>query len=287
MKFNKIQLCLDLSDIDTTLVKYAVFLANKAAIEKIYLFHNIRYDFLESVDFSSSEVSQLKSVVAKKIQKRFEHLFQVTGKTYEVVVEDDNSTTNAIMNFKQQNNIDLLVMGKKNEEDGAGIIPQKIMSIDKQTTPLLLIPEKAKLRFDHQLAAIDLAPSSKKLLNASSELEKILDIETTYLHVYKLPVTYFPYIEEENDVIQKDIRKRAERKFSAFLKSTDITSNSWQLQLKKGVNVTKTIVNYANANEVDLILLGRIGKTNLLGNKLGGVARRFLATSLSQVLLIV
>lgn len=290
MKINKILLSLDLSRVDGSLVAYTLFFLSKMEGEKhLTLFHNIRYDVLdESLGVEQSDIGDLRETIQNNIRKRHGRALQESGLTYDITVSDHRSTTEALIRTKDELETDLLVMGLKTPVQGAGIVPQNFLSMDREGTTLLMVPEQSPQQIKQIFSPIDLSPVTDDLLRVSEQLARRFDAGKSCLYVYKLPMLYFPYIETEEEVLEKRLKKKADRKISTFLENRDWGDvEEWDIQVKKGVNVSKVIVNHIHRNPVDLVIMGRIGRTNLLGSRLGGVTKRVLGSGLKKPILIV
>ena len=291
MRLNKLLLCLDLSSIDAVVVESALWMQQKSKkVEKFVLLHNIRYDFMQGyLDLDQEGIATLKKQIAKKLADKYLPLFEARSLACEIMIEDENSTEKAILRVSREKNIDLMLMGKKDETNGLGVIPQKILAIDEEKTPVLLVPEGKRPQFHHLLAAVDLSPSSAQVLERTLKLANIIDAKSvTCLHVYKLPLTYFPYIKHPDNQLKERIKQRAKDKFDHFIKSIKLEKPGLKaLQLKPGSDVVGAIHDYAIGHDHDLIAIMRISRFNLLGNKLGGVARGFLTQKSKKALLII
>lgn len=291
MRLTNLLLCLDLSSIDTVVVESAVQLQQKSkSLEKVVLLHNVRYDFIQGyLELDQEGIVTLKKQIEKKLSDKFYPLLSRKGLTCEILIKDENSTEKAILRVSKEHHIDLMLMGKKDETNGSGVIPQKILSIDEEKTPILLVPEGKKPQFHHLLAAVDLSPSSAQVVEGTLNLANSISAKSVAcLHVYKLPLTYFPYIKHSDTQLKERIQQRAKNKFDGFIKSIELEEPGLKaLQLKSGGDVVGAIHDYAIGHDHDLIAIMRISKFNLLGNKLGGVTRRFLTQKSKKALLII
>lgn len=281
MKLDNILICLDLSPIDEVLVeKCLLFHRQSAAIKQVILFHNIRYDFLEgNIQLAEKDLEKLIEKIIEIISQKYGGLFDAVGVSYTVKVLDENNTEKSILQILKSEHIDLMVMGNKAPKDGAGIIPQKVLAIDKKRTPLLLIPENNNLTFNHFLGGIDLLGTSKQTIEITHTLSELANGVSTCLYVYKIPNAYFPYIEFSNQQIQAQIEKKAKIKFQTFIHTIPdiLQADSLSFVAVKGHNVTDTIRDYAHAHQVDVIIVQRINKANKFGNPVGAVTRGLLS----------
>lgn len=290
MKINNILVSLDLSDFDRSVIDYALFFAGKATEKpNLILFHNIRYDFLDdSLGLEPDEIRKLKDTIEHNIRVAYKQKITQAGLSHEILVQDDNSTAQSLLRTKNEKYVDLIIMGQKKPPHGAGILPQKVLTLDQDRTPVLLVPVGLSPKIDKILAPIDLSPATTKILNWVTLLSEQLQTKSQGIYVYQLPMTYFPYFTASDDELEAQLKRKAEKRIESFLKKNAVKpKDNWPIAIKKGANITKVILEYLEKNPADLVVLGRIGRTNLLGNQLGGVARRFIAARSTRPLLIV
>jgi len=290
MKINNILISLDLSDFDHSVVDYTLFFAAKAAEKPhLVLFHNIRYDFLDdSLGLEPDETKKLKETIEANIRTEYKKKITQTGLTYEIQVKEDNSTAQSLLRSKNEKYVDLIIMGQKKPPYGAGILPQKILTLDQDRTPVLLVPVGLTPKIDKMLAPIDLSPATTKILNWVTLLSEQLQTQSEGIYVYQLPMTYFPYFSTSDDELEANLKRKAEKRIEAFMRKNAVKpKENWPITVKKGANITAVILKHLEKHPADLVILGRIGRTSLLGNQLGGIARRVMAARTATPLLIV
>lgn len=289
-RINNILVCLDLSSFDKALTDFTVYLENHLdADAKITLFHNIRYDFLGSqIRLSNSQILILKDKIRDSILKECRPLFKNQDIDFDLIIDDNNSTVKSILKARDNCEADLIVMGKKLEDEGAGIVPQKLLSLDRKRTPVLLVRDGRLPNIEHFTAAVDLTPITARVVDATGDLARQFGGMPTCLYVYQIPITYFPYIESSNDDLKEEIKENSREKFQSFIKENeDLKLVNWNLELKKGTNVARSIIEYLEESDSDLLVIARVGQINLLGTRVGGVTRRLISSPLPVPLLII
>ena len=290
MTINNLLICLDLSEFDRAILDYALFVASKLSDKpRLILFHNIRYDFLDDgLGLEPAEINRLKATIEANIRSAYEARITQTGLSCEILVREDNSTAQALLRARHEKYVDLIIMGQKKPPYGAGILPLKVLTLDQSRTPVLLVPVGVQARIDQVLAPIDLSPATTKILSWLGHLEERLHNQSEGIYVYQLPMTYFPYFSTSDDELEEKLKRKAEKRIAGFLEKHAIRpANTWPITVKKGANITKVILGHLEKQPADLIILGRIGRTGLLGNQLGGVTRRLIAARTAIPLLII
>lgn len=290
MTWSKFMVCLDLSVCDQSLVNYAVSLAEHLQdVQSVTLFHNIRFDF-EGVasSFSTDDIKRLIIKIKRRITDRFGPQLSDRKISFDVVVTDENSTTEAILLQARARNSNVILMGKKTNAEGRGIIPQKILATDRQMLPLLLIPSQVKFRAERLVAAVDLSSATEKVVKTVTMLGRASAERVALLHVYKVPVNYFPYIEKPTDKLDENLKQRAVKQMKEFQTKLGIpVQDKWTIAVRKSMSISNAILSFTEEQSADLLIIGRLGKTNLLGNSVGGVARTLVVTSLPAPICIV
>ncbi len=289
MKIEKILLCLDLSSTDELLVRYVAGLQrNLQQSMAITLFHNIRYDFLSAhPEFDGAMVDRLKKKVARELRGKYSPLLEEGNSgALEVIVMAESRTEEAILAQNRREKYDWLVMGKKNEISSSGILPWRILAADESETPMLLIPSDSQSQAINSLmVGLDLARSSGSFLEKVTLLAEQLDARWHALHVFQPPLTYFPFIEQADDAIQRDIRKKAQNRLDELWKSQR-NVDSGSVELVQGSDIGRTLLDHAMDKGKDLLVIKRISRPGLLGHRLGGVARHILSQDIELPLLI-
>ncbi|MEZ4987555.1 MAG: universal stress protein [Saprospiraceae bacterium] len=289
--WKRIMICLDLSAIDDAVVAFGVkLLSSLPKPEAVCLVHNVRYDFkkLEQT-FTQKQVLELKDRIRKHLHKTYQTAFKPLDIAVEISVSDDNSTTQAIMNAANAQSTDVILMGKKIPEEGAGIVPQKLLTADLKKTPIFLVPSSFSFRFERLVGGVDASATFMPVSRTSKQLSHCFGANKQLVHVYKEPVLYFPYFDGFNqEKIDNNIKEkvRAEFRDLAFNQTDLATSELAAVHLVKGSHTGHALIAYCHKTEADLLVIARIGKTNLVGSTMGGVTRTMLSKATEFVVCI-
>ena len=117
---------LDLSDIDHQIIKYSSFLAELIGIKKVYFVHNIkRYEISEMLEKEMKNVD-LEQIITDEINEMVNNHFSAEVE-WEVLISDDPYTESLISYIVNKYNIDLLLLGNKNDEKGSGALGFKFL----------------------------------------------------------------------------------------------------------------------------------------------------------------
>lgn len=277
----------DLSETDNRLVEHAIFWANLfPECKKIILFHNIRQEFLnDTLRLSEESIKKLITNIFASIQQRFKNQLKDANLQFDIIVTFEPNSARAIINTCQQNDIHLIIMGKKRAGRGTGIIAQAVLGSDVSKLKLLLVPYGKSPQLKSLVCSAELSASERPMFEWAEKLNQLSPTNKTCLHVYRLPMAYFPYIDENNSSLELTAQKRAMEKFKNFKKQLGLVEKQWELELKQGVNIAETLSSFSKRHQTDLVLIMRSAKTGV-GAKLGGNAKKIMRTSLDTPLLI-
>jgi len=110
------------------------------------------------------------------------------------------------------------------------------------------------------LVPTDFSDPAKNALNYALTLAKMTDASIDLLHVYNVPVVD-PYMPSDTmDVLMKEVRESAEKSMKDLLESTRYGNIKGECVLGF---VTDDVAQYADNNEMDLIVMGTTGASGL------------------------
>ena len=290
MKWNRMLVCVDLSENDPSVVDYAALLALQFdAMQEVVLLHNIRFDFAGvSTTFSSDDIERLVRKIKKRLIDQYREKFETHAIGFEVVVTDNNSTAKAILVEAEQRDSDVVLMGKKASNQGLGIIPQKVLATDQRQVPLLLVPSGAAYSLKEVVAGVDLSNATRKIVQTMRMFQEETLSGVTFFHVYKVPINYFPYLETSREELHETLKRRAAKRMEQFqAELNDKNADNLPMVIRHSTNVSPAVLNFVEEQKADLLVIGRLGKTSLFGNNIGGVARTLLGTDVTIPICIV
>lgn len=288
MEIRRILIGLDLSDYDLNSVKQAVFLASQLdSLDEVLLLHNIRFDFLSQIqEFSAEDYDKLAARIRKRVMERYGHLFNFSGKNLRVdfKVTTDNSTEQAFLSHLQPSDGTLVIMGHKQADDGMGILPLKLLSMDKGKHPILFCHKDAPLISGSILVATDFSRPNQGLFALAEKWAAKLQAPISSLHVCKIPMSYFPYIQKANKELENELMAKARKQYQAYIGQQGIEVASVEVQAAH--QVARSILDYYAESDSSLLLINRLGKTNIPNNPVGGIARRILSEAIPKAILV-
>lgn len=186
----------------------------------------------------------------------------------------------------------LLVLGVTGESGGshgAGTYAKKC--IRKAPCDVLLVHEQQSGPFRTVVACTDFSPPSKRALADAVQIARRDDSTLLVLHVYYGPwhkLHYRSPTPEAAPEFRQQYMIRLQRLLEAFVNpfSAELDKLDCQPHLHEHQSYGRGIVEYAQAHDADLIVLGTLGTSNLRYMLLGSTAERVLRETTCSVLAI-
>lgn len=268
---NTILVCLDLTDIDHSLIQYASFLSRTLETDKIIFIHAIQaYDL---PDKSSKKFPDLQSSLSKTIEEEINSVvsdhFKRQVKTEVITKIEDEDASQVILNFIEKESIDLTLIGQKPGEAREGHYGHKIAS--HASSDLMLIPEEPKLDISKILCAIDLTDDSRKAFRRSRDIAKVTRSELVIQYIFDVSKSYFPAATLKSTT---NLEKNFKKKLNKFLKKFELKSDD--IHYRYAINDTfksqgEKLYQAADEEQADLVIIGASGQTESVTSLLGNV----------------
>ncbi|MFD2513255.1 universal stress protein [Pontibacter locisalis] len=264
---DSMMVCLDLSDIDETLVRFTRTVCERLPVKKVFFVHNIKTselsdDFREyfgDVNISDEIEGNITDIVT-------EHFGRATE--YEVLVSEEPNTEVMMAELVKRYSVKLTLLGKRMSDKSTGALGTKLLRI--LPCSILVLPETASFNIANVLTPIDFSDASVHALHLSKSLADQLNLNLEIMHVYKLPTQYFPLISEE-----KAIRKAEEvvkGKFADLQKKHgEIAGVPYTLVRAAGKTVAERIEMQLHKREYNLLVVGLKGNNPIPSLSLGSV----------------
>ena len=288
----KIMVCLDLTEMDDKLISYSFYLKQTLqSIDKIFFFHNIKFDFPDTAQEIFSNLDKpLGEIISDEIIEKVDEYSKSIDQDidYEVVITESSSTESALANAAIENEVQLVVTGKKISYEGSGQVVEKLLGLPKFKSQLLMVPETAYHQIRRILVPIDFSKASKKALELAITLQKQTSANLQCQHVFNIPAHYFPYIPVDN-AVQK-LHNNAQKQWSAFSKTLHQLGAAHvdcELTFSDGKNTAQAIYDYAIHQQKDLLVISTKGKGSITSFLIGSVAIRLIQMDIHIPLLVI
>ena len=271
---NTMLVCLDLTEIDRSLIRYASYLSQALELKKVIFFHAIQaYDL---PDKSSKKFPDLESDLSTKIKSEINSVvsshFKRNINTDVITRIENEDAANVIIDFTRKEEVDLALIGQKYGEDRSGHYGHKIAA--EALTDLMFVPEDPELSLNKILCAVDLSKVSEKAFRRCLDISRAVDAPIICHYLYGTHKSYFPATTiRTKGVMEKKIRKR----FRKFLKKFDLSPDDVELRLRVNEEFksqAEKLYDEAEEQKVDLLVVGAKGKTSVVTSLLGNVTER-------------
>ncbi len=272
----KVLIALDRSEMDEVLLRYGLFLAEVLEAESVDLLHveqeeSHELDLLQKLEASFEADEQFKNEIMHKAYEMnpdtrlnlSAHLFR-------------GNPFNEILKFTRTNDIDLLVVGKKEEHRGAGIVAHRLSR--KAPCSVIFIPPRPELQMDAILMPTDFSDySAMAFREAMFFRQKFPGIRLVALHVYHVPIGYYS-TGKSYDEFAEIMKRNAEKEFEKFVKNNKLEKLELEpiLVLGEEHNPAEKIHELAIRENCDLILVGARGHSMVSSIVLGSTTEKLL-----------
>ncbi|MCO6475903.1 MAG: universal stress protein [Phaeodactylibacter sp.] len=177
---------------------------------------------------------------------------------------------------------DLVVIGQESGVTQHGILAKNLAR--KAQCNALIIPNKAKARIQKILVPVDFSEHSIKALRTAVALNMELfePAEITCLNIYEIPNLSVYKIQKTKEQFREMLEKDHRGAFDAFL-NTHIPEYKDQIKIelicREGPGIAQYIMEYAENNKADLIVMGAKGHSQVELLLMGSVTEKLLATN--------
>jgi len=283
--FNKILVCLDLSDTNEAIIQNACSISKVAGTTEV-TFLNVIKDF----NIPESLKKEFPDLINKAVAERREELTTAIDKAFDCpdvktkLLIRQGAETKEILTASIESDADLILLGRK--EKSNSVLNTRI--VRRAACNILLIPEGKKLDFNNIHVPVDFSNYSSLSLETALSVTGDSTAEITIQNVYNVPSSYrysgktfeeFAAIMEENS--QKDLTVLIRQ---AQIKNQNLVSIH---TLDNGQNVIRMIYKEATKSSADLIVMGAKGRTAASALFIGSKAERMIQVNETIPLMVV
>ncbi len=266
----RLMVCLDHSDLDNTLIEYTSWLAEKLGSESVYFVHvskrfeypkNFKEKFPEMV-IPGDEV--IKNEIEENVNVRFKNDVKLN-----VEVREGNFTE-TIMRFIELKQVDLIIVGKRNDMGSAGYNARRIANM--ASCSVMFVPERAVGKSDKVFVPVNFSDLSAMSLQLAGEISEP-DDSIVLQNIYKVPNGY-RYSGKSFDEFAQVMKKHSEEEYAKFLSTNNLDGSRYEIDFTL-VEVGKSsdgIFKYLVKISPDLLILGSRGRTSAASFILGSTA---------------
>ena len=295
LKIKQALVALELGETDASILKYFNFLSQNVEIESAYFMHALPYFADHTSVFADDSKTvmgdvKLNDEIIDELEKKVK---ASVVKEKEIFVEYELKEGNPLEELLSSANdmkADLVIIGQSDKRKDHGILAKNLARKTKANA--LIIPEESNPGINSILVPIDFSNNSIRSLQAAVRLKKALkgDVRLVCLNIYSLPNMSYYATDRPFAQFKKMIENNIEDAFDLFLNThipDDTDGVTIALYEKNMPGTAQYIMEYAKANQSDLVVMGAKGHTKVELLLMGSVTESFLQLNNSIPTLIV
>ena len=274
-KLERLLVALDLTEMDDILIQYTSTMAEYFQTEKVYFFHVANsFELPEEVRTSYPDLlaptdESIQNAIEIKIEKEWK-----SGYSCEKVVElKEGNPTDQLLKWIDIKNVDMLVMGRKRNLKGSGVLPQKVTKVAHSS--VLLVPETLSQQLKTVVVPVDFSKHSKLAMEEAISLTQKTGAELKALNTYKVPSGYHK-TGKSREEFAEIMKGHAQKDFENFISKNNFENGFTCDFVHDDDSPADTIFNYAKSKNADLIIMGSKGRTGLASILLGSVTEKVI-----------
>ncbi len=267
--------CLDLTDIDPVVIRYAALLARTLQSRRVSFFHAIQaYDLPDRASKRFPDVeTELKSIILDEIRQSVDSYFESDCQWDIVTRVGYEDAAREIVDYIQDREIDVTLIGQKYGENRQARYSQKIAAHAR--SDLLFVTQDAPGPDGPILCAIDFSEASVKAFELALDLSRSWGVGLVCYFVSDPARAYFPATTERSSSRDEQQSRKA---FEAFLKHYELTPDqvSCRIEINDQIgNAAESIYQAAIEERSGLIIAGAMGDTAKVTSLLGNICETF------------
>ncbi len=284
-KFNNILICLDLTEADNCLIRYANFIAGILKPDNLAFIHVMEtYDLPDEIldSFHDSE-ENLEDILKKELTERIESELTVKDSINYSLVIEQGLATEKIVQYAKNHDIDLSIVS------GKGSVSKKVAGLFPSS--VLFVSENSNHKLDKLLVKTDFSKISCLAFHKAKEIAKNTGAYVECHYVYKFPLNYFPKMTPDNiKDVKGELKEYVDNEYSKFLNNMNIDKNvapPCTFSIEYHEEESQIVYNYAVKNNFDMILTGTKIKSQLARLLQENTSEKFVGVEKNIPLMIV
>lgn len=264
-KINNLLVCLDLTDMDDTLIRYANYAAEMFNPDKIIFYHVMDSYEMPDFLFEDDDFDELKKPVDELIKEELDEKVKTgfSGEVKHEVILESGMTVETIIHYVRKNNVDLTLMGKKIGYTGQGDVVKSVIGLISSS--ILLISETTQHQINKIMVRTNFERPSQMAFQMAERLAESVDASLEFHHVYKFPYNYYPDQSAANlKLVRKKLEPYLSKAFNKFVKKYKIPADiPFKYSLDVDGDEAQSLYKYAIKSGCDLVVTGSRIKSKL------------------------
>ncbi len=284
--FPKAMIGLDLTEMDTILIKKTATYVEFLGIEKCYFLH-----VAKDLEIPQEILDQYPNLIAPSdesieaiIKNKLKELNFPTSVEVEVFVEEGSHPLDTFLRWAKLKDADLIIMGRKEDLQGSGVLADGVAK--KAPCSILLFQEKRAVTFPKKiLIPTDFSSHNNMIYTFGERIAEQLNAELIPLHLVKIPQGYTK-TGKSYEEFAEIMKENAHNDFKKFVTKHNHPNLNCQILIDDGRNPGVQIIDFAKQLEADMILLGSRGRTSSAAVILGSTAEKLIHSNKTLPMLI-
>lgn len=267
---------IDLTDMDDHLIQYTAMIGKILPLERIYFVHVAKKSHLPAnlLKEYPGLLEPLDKSIENDILDKVNQYFGKTDIAIKCLVKEGHPIEK-ILQLSKTKNADLILMGRKKSLHGSGIVSSKIAR--KCPCSLLLVTPDNRQNINKLLVSTDFSKHAALATMLALDISVLANTnKLEMIHVYQVPESYYKTGKSYDD-FDAIMKVHAEKSCIIFLNKNGFPSDvPCEFLLSKKGKYHKIICDYAEKNDIDLIVIGSKGRTNISAILMGSVAEKLV-----------
>jgi nucleotide-binding universal stress UspA family protein len=286
---------LELGQTDEPILGYFNFLSQQVPISSAYFMHVVPFFEDQTAVFTDDSNTitgdfKLNEKIINELEKKVKKSIKKEKEIYVEYELKEGNPLEELLSSAENLKADLVIIGQSDQRKGHGILAKNLAR--KTKVNALIVPEQAKPSIRSILVPIDFSNNSIRSLQHAVRLKKQLKetVELVCLNIYSLPNMSYYKTDRPFAKFKKMIESNIRDAFDVFLSTyipDDKNNVSIALFEKDLPGTARYIMEYAKANNNDLVVMGAKGHTKVELLLMGSVTESFLNLNDSIPTLIV
>ncbi len=237
--FKKILVCLDGSDWDTAVIRYASLMANLVSCQEAVFVHCAE--------------ANVDSSLQKKFDEKADQHFSYNCEKSVTILKGNNASD--IMGWTDIESVDLIVMGIKPRSASSGKHAAKI--VQGSLCSVLLVPVNTKDNISTVLLPMDFTENSLRSIKTVHQISTENPVHIIGQHVFYVPTGYSS-TGKSYDEFASIMEQNKKKEYEYFKKKHEIQENGFEVvfTLDEDHKPSDNIYQLAKERNADLLVLG-------------------------------
>jgi len=277
LETRKILVCLDGSEMDSTLLSFVSFISKSSPAEDIF-FMNVVTNLSELGDSSFKKLDdEVMKYRKDEIHQQLKEAIPYDAAANIHVIVKKGNPSREVLKCLEKENIDVVISGSKWKSKGSGIFNQRLAR--RAPCSLIVIPEGHAPELKKLLIPIDFSIHSRMALEYAVFISKSNDfkVEIICQNVYTVPTGYH-YSGKSYEDFAVIMKENAAKEYDVWVSKIETleTPITVRFSLNENEDFGQVIKDVAVQEEVSGILIGAKGRTAASALFIGSTAEKLI-----------